>query len=229
MDKKTLIINLFGAPGAGKGTQAKMIAEKYSIPHVSTGDIFRANIKNGTELGNLAKSYMDKGEFVPDEVTIQIVENRLKESDCANGFILDGFPRTIKQALKLDDFLKQNDRKIDRIINIVVSEEELYERLTNRLVCADCKLTYSLRAHPGIGSVCPACGGKLVQKRGKNRMTFYSCEHYPTCDFSSWDIPQNEKCPQCGEMLFRKKGKQLMVCHKEECGYTREITAEEEK
>lgn len=160
---------LLGPPGAGKGTVSGQLAEVLKIPHISTGDIFRACMKAGTELGKLAESYISKGCLVPDEVTIQIVENRLKESDCANGFILDGFPRTIKQALKLDDFLKQNDRKIDRIINIVVSEEELYERLTNRLVCADCKLTYSLRAHPGIGSVCPACGGKLVQRDDDRR------------------------------------------------------------
>ena len=131
-------IVMLGAPGAGKGTQAQRIAEKYGIPHISTGDIFRSNIKAGTELGKKAKSFIDQGLLVPDEVTIGMLLDRIHEADCKNGYILDGFPRTIFQAEKLDEFLSESNLKMDIVINLKVEKEALIKRLTGRRVCKDC-------------------------------------------------------------------------------------------
>ncbi|MBR5279802.1 MAG: adenylate kinase [Clostridia bacterium] len=159
---------MLGAPGAGKGTIAASLQEILNIPHISTGDIFREYIRSGTELGKLADSYISKGCLVPDDVTIQLVEDRLSQDDCANGFILDGFPRTIKQALGLDNYLKRVGKKITRVVNIVVSEEELVSRLTNRRICKDCKASFNLRILPEGATVCPHCGGELIQREDDN-------------------------------------------------------------
>ena len=152
-----------GAPGAGKGTAATRLSEMLDIPHISTGDIVRANISEGTELGKLADQYISQGCLVPDDVTIGMVKARLGEEDCAKGFILDGFPRTIPQAEALDNLLAADGRKIDRAVDIVVSEDKLVERLAYRRVCAACKLSYNLK-HSNIGDCCPVCGGSLIMR-----------------------------------------------------------------
>ena len=154
-------IIMLGAPGAGKGTQAKRIAEKYSIPHISTGDIFRANIKNDTELGRKAKSYMDQGLLVPDELTCDLVVDRIKQDDCKNGFILDGFPRTVPQAEALDKM----GIVIDKVIDIEVSDEEITKRLSGRRVCGSCGASYHTVFKPSAKEgVCDKCGAKTVQR-----------------------------------------------------------------
>ena len=135
---------LLGPPGAGKGTQAAKIVEKYNIPHISTGDIFRANIKEGTELGKRAQEYMNKGELVPDELVVEIATDRLKADDCKEGFLLDGFPRTVFQAEKLDEFLSAQGKKVDRVLDIEVEKEELMKRLTGRRVCKKCGASYHI-------------------------------------------------------------------------------------
>ena len=131
-------IIMLGAPGAGKGTQAKMIAEKYNIPHISTGDIFRANIKNGTELGKKAKEYIDQGQLVPDELTLDLVMDRFKKDDCKNGYVLDGFPRTIPQAQALDEALKKIGEKVDYAIDVDVPDENIVRRMGGRRACVSC-------------------------------------------------------------------------------------------
>ena len=137
-------IIMLGAPGAGKGTQAKKIAEKYSIPHISTGDIFRANIKNGTELGKKAKTYMDQGLLVPDELVVDLVVDRVKQDDCSNGYVLDGFPRTIPQAEALDKALAAMGEKMDYAINVEVPDENIVNRMSGRRACVDCGATYHI-------------------------------------------------------------------------------------
>lgn len=154
---------MLGAPGAGKGTQAKKVAEKYSIPHISTGDIFRANIKNQTELGLKAKEYMDKGLLVPDELVVDIVADRLLEEDCKNGFILDGFPRTIPQAESLDKALESMNTKMDYAINIDVPDENIVRRMGGRRACVKCGATYHLvYSAPKTENVCDTCAGELI-------------------------------------------------------------------
>jgi len=161
-----------GLPGAGKGTQAEKIVEKYNIPHISTGDMFRAAIKDGTELGLQAKSFMDKGELVPDEVTIGIVRERLSKEDCNNGFLLDGFPRTVPQAEALEAILTDLDKKIDYVINIEVNSEILLERLTGRRICKECGSTYHLVFNPpSQEGKCDKCGGELYQRADDNAET----------------------------------------------------------
>ncbi|MEH7442706.1 adenylate kinase [Bacillus sp. JJ1122] len=163
---------LMGLPGAGKGTQADKIVVKYNIPHISTGDMFRAAIKEGTELGLKAKSFMDKGELVPDEVTIGIVRERLSKNDCGNGFLLDGFPRTVAQAEALDSMLADLDKKIDFVINIDVDQSILMERLTGRRICKNCGATYHLVFNPpSQEGVCDRCGGELYQRADDNAET----------------------------------------------------------
>ena len=157
-------IILLGAPGAGKGTQADKLVEKYGFPHISTGDIFRKNIKERTEIGLLAKSYIDAGKLVPDEVTIKIVENRLKESDCANGFLLDGFPRTVEQAKALDEITD-----VDYVVNIDVPFEKLLKRITGRRVCPKCSSSYHVDFLNGEDTC--KCGEKLVQRADDNEET----------------------------------------------------------
>jgi adenylate kinase len=163
---------LMGLPGAGKGTQADKIVGKYNIPHISTGDMFRAAIKEGTELGLQAKSFMDKGELVPDEVTIGIVRERLSKADCGNGFLLDGFPRTVAQAEALDTMLADLGKKIDYVINIDVDQSILMERLTGRRICKNCGATYHLVFNPPAKEgVCDRCGGELYQRADDNAET----------------------------------------------------------
>lgn len=165
-------IILLGPPGAGKGTQAKLISGKYSIPHISTGDIFRKNISNKTPLGMEAKSYMDKGQLVPDELTIEIVKDRLSEEDCKNGFLLDGFPRTVNQAEALDEFLKSKNSKTDAALLIDVPQELILERMTGRRVCEECGASYHIKfVTPKTEGVCDICGGKLVQRKDDTKET----------------------------------------------------------
>lgn len=156
-------IIMLGAPGAGKGTQAKKIAAKYQIPHVSTGDIFRANIKNGTELGMKAKSYMDAGGLVPDEITIGMLLDRIHEADCENGYVLDGFPRTIPQAESLTEALAGMDEKIDYAVNVDVPDENIISRMSGRRACLNCGATYHIVYNPPKqDGVCDVCGDQLV-------------------------------------------------------------------
>lgn len=156
-------IVMLGAPGAGKGTQAIKIADKYDIPHISTGDIFRANIKGGTELGQKAKSYIDKGELVPDEVTIGMLLDRIAQDDCKNGYVLDGFPRTIPQAESLTDALKTQGDKIDFALNIYVPDEAIIERMSGRRACPKCGATYHIvYAAPKTENICDKCGTELI-------------------------------------------------------------------
>ncbi len=161
-----------GLPGAGKGTQAERIVEKYGIPHISTGDMFRAAIKDETELGLQAKSFMDKGELVPDEVTIGIVRERLGKPDCEKGFLLDGFPRTVAQAEALENILSDLSRRINFVINIDVDQEILMERLTGRRICKSCGATYHLVFNPPAKEgECDRCGGELYQRADDNEAT----------------------------------------------------------
>jgi adenylate kinase len=163
---------LMGLPGAGKGTQAEKIVEKYDIPHISTGDMFRAAIKDGTELGLKAKSFMDQGQLVPDEVTIGIVRERLAKDDCQNGFLLDGFPRTVAQAEALEETLKLMNRKLDFVLNIHVDQQLLIDRLTGRRICKECGSTYHLIFNPPAEEgICSKCGGELYQRADDNKET----------------------------------------------------------
>ena len=154
---------MLGAPGAGKGTQAKKIAAKYSIPHISTGDIFRANIKNGTELGKKAKTYMDQGLLVPDELVVDLVVDRVNQEDCANGYVLDGFPRTIPQAEALTKALAGQGQKLDYAIDVDVPDENIVHRMGGRRACVGCGATYHLEyAPPKQEGICDTCGGELI-------------------------------------------------------------------
>ncbi|MDQ0272600.1 adenylate kinase [Cytobacillus purgationiresistens] len=163
---------LMGLPGAGKGTQAEQIVEKYGIPHISTGDMFRAAIKGETELGLQAKSFMDKGELVPDEVTIGIVRDRLGKPDCEKGFLLDGFPRTVAQADALENILSDLEKSINFVINIDVDQDILMERLTGRRICKNCGATYHLVFNPPAKEgECDRCGGELYQRADDNEGT----------------------------------------------------------
>lgn len=160
---------LLGPPGAGKGTQAVRLVEKYEIPHISTGDIFRKNIKEGTELGKKAQEYMNAGALVPDELVVDLVKDRLQQDDCENGFLLDGFPRTIFQAEKLDEFLSESNQKMDIVINLKVEKEALIKRLTGRRVCKDCGASYHIvNIPPKKEGVCDICGGELIQRKDDN-------------------------------------------------------------
>ncbi|BBD89390.1 adenylate kinase [Staphylococcus caprae] len=165
-------IILMGLPGAGKGTQASEIVKKFPIPHISTGDMFRKAIKDETDLGKEAKSYMDRGELVPDEVTVGIVKERISEDDAKKGFLLDGFPRTIEQAEALNNIMSELDREIDAVINIEVPEEELMNRLTGRRICEKCGTTYHLVFNPPkVEGICDIDGGKLYQREDDNPET----------------------------------------------------------
>ena len=183
-------IIMLGAPGAGKGTQAKMIAEKYSVPHVSTGDIFRANIKKGTELGKEAKKYMDQGLLVPDELTVKILLDRVAQDDCKNGYVLDGFPRTIPQAQVLDKALSELDDAIDYAINVDVPDENIIRRMGGRRACLTCGATYHVEhIPPKKEGICDACGSELVLRDDdkpetvKNRLDVYHKQTQPLIDF----------------------------------------------
>lgn len=155
---------LLGAPGAGKGTQAILISKKYEVPHISTGDIFRFNIKNGTELGIKAKEYINKGLLVPDELTVDIIKDRLSNDDCKNGFVLDGFPRTIPQAEYLDKVLSEMGIALDVVLNIFVSDETITSRLAGRRVCLSCGMTYHIESNPPKDGKCERCNSEVVQR-----------------------------------------------------------------
>jgi len=181
---------LLGPPGAGKGTQAKRLMDKYSLPQISTGDILRAAVKDGTEMGQKAKKFMDAGQLVPDEVVIGIIDDRLKEPDCKNGYLLDGFPRTVAQAEALDDVLARMGSKIDQVISIEVPEEELVKRLTGRRTCRDCGAGFHLVFDPPQKEgVCDKCGGQLFQRDDdneatvKNRLKVYNDQTQPLIDY----------------------------------------------
>ena len=183
-------IILLGSPGAGKGTQAQSISNKYSIPHISTGDIFRMNISNGTELGILAKSYMDKGLLVPDNVTIDLVKTRLKEEDTKNGFLLDGFPRTIYQADVLDELLKEDSQKIDAALLIKVPRGFIIKRMTGRRVCPNCGASYHLEFNPPTQKgICDDCGSSLIQRKDdteetvQERLDIYDFQTLPLIEY----------------------------------------------
>ena len=183
-------IIMLGAPGAGKGTQAKMIAEKYSIPHVSTGDIFRANIKNGTDLGKQAKEYMDAGKLVPDELTVKILLDRVAQDDCKNGYVLDGFPRTIPQAEVLENALNELGDKIDFAVNVDVPDENIVRRMSGRRACLKCGATYHIEhIPPKQEGICDTCGSELVLRDDDkpetvlNRLKVYHDQTQPLIDF----------------------------------------------
>ncbi|MCI8891228.1 MAG: adenylate kinase [Eubacterium sp.] len=183
-------IIMLGAPGAGKGTQAKRIAEKYTIPHISTGDIFRANIKNGTELGKKAKEYMDQGLLVPDELTCDLVMDRIQQDDCKNGFVLDGFPRTIPQAEALDEALTKIGQKMDYAIDVDVPDENIVNRMGGRRACLSCGATYHVEFNPTKAEgVCDACGAQTVLRDDdkpetvQKRLTVYHDQTQPLIDY----------------------------------------------
>jgi adenylate kinase len=183
-------IIMLGAPGAGKGTQAKMIADKFGIPHISTGDIFRANIKNGTELGKKAKEYMDQGQLVPDELTVEILLDRVAQDDCKNGYVLDGFPRTIPQADVLDKELTKLGDKVDFAINVDVPDENIVRRMSGRRACLKCGATYHIEhIPPKQEGICDTCGSELVQRDDdkpetvKNRLSVYHEQTQPLIDY----------------------------------------------
>ena len=182
-------IIMLGAPGAGKGTQAKMLADKYGIPHISTGDIFRANIKNNTELGKKAKGYMDAGQLVPDELVVDLVVDRIKNADCFKGFILDGFPRTIPQAEALDYALNNQNEKIDYAINVDVPDEAIIERMSGRRACVGCGATYHVVYNPTKKEgTCDKCGQDLILREDdkpetvKKRLQVYHEQTQPLID-----------------------------------------------
>ncbi|MCM1047325.1 MAG: adenylate kinase [Clostridiales bacterium] len=183
-------IIMLGAPGAGKGTQAQMIADKYNIPHISTGDIFRENVKNGTELGIEAKKYMDKGLLVPDELTVKILLDRVAKDDCKNGYVLDGFPRTIPQAEVLDNALNELGEKIDYAINVDVPDTNIIRRMSGRRACLSCGATYHIEhVPPKKEGICDKCGKELVQRDDdkeetvKNRLEVYHKQTQPLIEF----------------------------------------------
>ena len=185
-------IVMLGAPGAGKGTQAKMIASSYGLPHVSTGDIFRANVKGGTPLGLEAKTYMDKGELVPDELTVRILLDRVAQEDCKNGYVLDGFPRTIPQAEVLDAELDKLGEKIDYAIDVEVPDENIVKRMSGRRACVNCGATYHIvHIPPKKEGICDACGSELIlrdddkEETVKNRLAIYHQQTQPLIDFYS--------------------------------------------
>jgi len=201
-----------GAPGAGKGTQSVAVAEILNIPHISTGDIFRYNIKEGTPLGKEADSYISKGQLVPDDLTVSIVVDRLNKDDCKDGFILDGFPRTIYQAEALDKFMASVDKKIDYAVNIQVDEDSLVDRLSKRRFCPACSGTFHVDYTPLTSDDCPTCGAKLIQRKDdtpeviKERLETYHEKTAPLKDY------------------YAKQGKLVTVEGQEEVSETSKLT-----
>ena len=192
VEVKCMKIIMLGAPGAGKGTQAKRIAEKWQIPHISTGDIFRMNIKNGTELGMEAKKYMDQGLLVPDELVVKILLDRVAQSDCKNGYVLDGFPRTIPQAEVLDAELEKLGEKIDYAIDVDVPDENIINRMSGRRACITCGATYHIEhIPPKTEGICDKCNSDLILRDDdkpetvKNRLSVYHEQTQPLIDFYS--------------------------------------------
>lgn len=187
-----MIIIMLGAPGTGKGTVASTLSEKLGIPQISTGDIFRENIKNKTELGKSADEYISKGELVPDEITIGIIKNRIEEPDVQKGMILDGFPRTVNQAKKLDEILKEKGKEVKIVLNLTTPESEIIERVINRRICSnqDCKTVYNLELNPPeTEGVCDKCGSELVKRKDdnsetiKNRLDTYFKQTSPLVEY----------------------------------------------
>ena len=183
-------IVMLGAPGAGKGTQAKKIADRYQLPHISTGDIFRTNIKNGTELGMKAKAYMDKGNLVPDSLTLELVVDRLNQTDCKNGYVFDGFPRTIPQAEALTGALEAKGEKVDFAIDIEVPDEEIVKRMSGRRACLKCGATYHILFNaPKEKDICDRCGNGLTMRDDDrpstvlNRLSIYHKQTQPLIDY----------------------------------------------
>ena len=210
-------IVLLGPPGAGKGTQADILVKKLLVPHISTGDMFRAAISNGTELGKEAKSYMDKGQLVPDIVTVGIIRDRISMSDCREGFLLDGFPRTLPQAEALDNLMEEMSSNLDAVLNISVPLDRLIDRLTGRRMCRNCGTIYHLLYNaPEVENVCDACGGELYQRDDdkeetvKSRLEVYEAQTAPLIEYYeqkgilhtiNGDLPINEGTTQLGEAL----------------------------
>ena len=181
---------MLGAPGAGKGTQAKRLAEKYRIPHISTGDIFRSNIKNGTELGKKVKGFLDSGALVPDELTVDLVMDRIGQEDCRNGYILDGFPRTIRQAEKLTEALQGKGGEIDWAVNVEVPDEAIVERMSGRRMCPSCGASYHVvNIPPKKEGVCDQCGAQLTTRPDdepetvRKRLEVYHQQTQPLIDY----------------------------------------------
>lgn len=187
---EALRLIIFGPPGAGKGTQAKLLSERLGVPHIATGDMLREAVEAGTELGRLAKQYMERGELVPDEVVIRMVEERLSRPDCSRGFILDGFPRTVKQAEALEELLRRAGAKIDAAVNLEVGEEEVVRRISLRRTCKSCGAVYHLIFNPPKqNDVCDKCGGPLYQREDdreetvKRRLRVYRQQTEPLLEF----------------------------------------------
>ena len=187
-------IIMLGAPGAGKGTISTRLNEKYKIPHISTGDIFRENIKNGTELGKLAKSYIDRGKLVPDEVTTNLIINRIENDDCRDGYILDGFPRNLAQADGLKNALLEKSKKIDYVIYIYADEDKIVDRLSGRRVCEKCGTPYHIKTlKPKVDGICDLCGGKLIQRKDdteeviRDRLKVYNEQTKPLIEYYKRD------------------------------------------
>ena len=196
---------LLGAPGAGKGTQAEMLVAKLQIPTISTGNMLREAIANGTELGKQAKQAMDEGKLVSDELVLGIVKERTAKPDCQNGFILDGVPRTLAQAKALDEM----GVRLDYVVSLEIDDAVIEGRMTGRRVC-------------------PKCGAKVVEKRSRKGHVFYGCESWPKCDFVTWDKPTGENCPQCGKSLFKQRGG-VISCLNEGCGFEKKATRKKGK
>jgi len=207
---------LLGPPGAGKGTQAETIANEFSIPHISTGDIFRQNIKEQTELGKKAKGFMDGGLLVPDELTVELVKDRIQKDDCKNGFLLDGFPRTIFQADALEEALKSMEQNLDCVINIIVSSDLLVQRAVGRRVCKDCGQTYHMTFNkPEKEGICDKCGGELLQRKDdaeetvSKRISVYQEQTEPLIDYYTnkgiiININGEEPIPEVGKQIIAK-------------------------
>ena len=203
-------IIMLGAPVAGKGTQAKQIADKYSIPHISTGDIFRANLKEGTELGKKAKEYMDQGLLVPDELTCDLVMDRISQEDCKNGFVLDGFPRTIPQAEALDAALSKIGQKMDYAIDVDVPDDNIINRMSGRRACLNCGATYHIVSIPTkVEGVCDRCGNQVVLRDDdqpetvKKRLEVYHAQTQPLIDYyKKQDILKTVDGTQPMEQVF---------------------------
>jgi adenylate kinase len=183
-------IVIFGPPGAGKGTQAKFISEEFNVPHISTGDILRENVREGTALGKKAKAYMDKGALVPDELLIDIIKERLRKPDTRRGFLLDGYPRTLAQAKALDAILDDINKNLDAVVNVDVSANELVRRLAGRMTCRTCQASYHIKSNPPkVPGICDQCGGELYQRADdteaaiKNRIEVYKKQTQPLIDY----------------------------------------------
>jgi len=207
---------LLGPPGAGKGTQAETIVNEFSIPHISTGDIFRQNIKEQTELGKKAKGFMDQGLLVPDELTVELVKDRIQKEDCKNGFLLDGFPRTIFQADALGEALESMGQKLDCVINIQVSSDLLIQRAVGRRVCKDCGQTYHMTFNkPEKEGICDKCGGELLQRKDdteetvSTRISVYQEQTEPLIDYYTKkgiiiNVNGEEPIPEVGKQIVAK-------------------------